>query len=100
MKSLFIVFILIVGLAFFGCASTPQVKGLNDFTDEEIEAYNNDPNNIDKIVCREEKQIGTRVPKRVCHKQSTIDKRARQDQGIVQDIHSESTHYPIPEGGN
>jgi len=91
MKSLFIVFLLMIGLAFFGCASTYPVNGLNSLSDEEIEAYNSNPNNTDKIVCGKEEQIGTRVPKRICRKQSVMDERARQDQEIIRDIQIEST---------
>ena len=90
-KSLLIVYLLIVGLAFFGCTSTHQVTGLNTLSDEEIEAYNSDPNNTDKIVCKYETAIGTRVPKQVCRKQSDIDERSRLDQRTVERVQSGST---------
>jgi hypothetical protein len=98
-KSLLIVYLLIVGLAFLGCTSTHQVTGFNTLSDEEIEAYNSDPNNTDKIVCKYETAIGTRVPKRICRKQSEIDKRSRQDQRTLEEIQSESTHSTRKGGG-
>ena len=98
MKSLLIVYLLIVGLAFLGCTSTHQVTGLNKLSNEEIKAYNSDPNNTDKIVCKKETVIGTRVPKRVCRKQSEIDERARQDQRTVERIQSGSTHKTRKDG--
>ena len=98
-KSLLIVYLLIVGLAFVGCTSTHQVTGLNTLSDEEIEAYNSDPNSTDKIVCKYETAIGTRVPKRVCRKQSSIDKRSRQDQRTVDEIKAGATHTTRKGGG-
>jgi hypothetical protein len=98
-KRLLIVYLLIVSLAFLGCTSTHQVTGFNTLSDEEIEAYNNDPNNTDKIVCKYETAIGTRVPKRICRKQSEIDKRSRQDQRTLDEIQSESTHSTRKGGG-
>ncbi|MBN1830951.1 MAG: hypothetical protein JW896_02470 [Deltaproteobacteria bacterium] len=100
MKSLFIVYLLIMGLAFLGCTSTRPVGGLNNLSDEDIEAYNSNPNNTDKIVCRNEPQIGTRVPKRVCRKESEIIRRARQDQRTLERIQSDSIHNTCKEGGN
>ena len=91
MKSLLFVFLLMVCFVFLSCASTYPVNGLNSLSDEEIEAYNSNPNNTDKIVCTKEAQIGTRVPKRVCRKQSVMDARARQDQGMTRDIQIHQT---------
>ena len=89
MKNILFVSLIILGLASFGCATaTHQGINLNKITKEEVEAYNNDPNNIDKIVCVKETPIGTRVPKRVCRMQSSIDERARQDQRETQKIQS------------
>ena len=98
-KSLLIVYLLIVGLAFLGCTSTHQVAGLNTLSDEALEAYNSDPNNTDKIVCKYETAIGTRVPKRVCRKQSDIDERSRQDQRTVEEIQAGATHKTRKGGG-
>jgi len=42
-KSLFIVYLFIMLLAFPGCASARQPNNLNKLSDEEIDAYNNDP---------------------------------------------------------
>lgn len=92
MKSIWVVCFLIVGLAFVGCTSATYpvqgLKGLNRLSNEEIDAYNNDPNNTDKIVCRKERQTGHRIPKRVCRKQSVIDEIARQSQDSIRSIQS------------
>ncbi len=98
-KNLLFVYLLVVGLAFFGCTSTHQVTGLNTLSDEEIEAYNSNPNNTDKIVCSNEAQVGTRVPKRVCRKQSEIDERSRQDQRTIEEIQTGATHKTRKGGG-
>ena len=92
MKSLLIVYLLIVGLTFLGCTSTHQVNSLNKLSNEEIEAYNSNPNNTDKIVCKNEEYIGTRIPKRVCRMQSSIDERSRQDQRTIEEIQAGATH--------
>ena len=95
MKSLLIVYLLIVGLAFLGCASTHQVTGLNKLSNEEIEAYNSDPNNTDKIVCKNEEYIGSRIPKRVCRMKSSIDERTRRDQRNIEEIQAGATHTTL-----
>ena len=92
MKSLLIVYLLVAGLAFLGCTSTHQVNSLNKLSNEEIEAYNSNPNNTDKIVCKNEEYIGTRIPKRVCRMQSSIDERSRQDQRTIEEIQAGATH--------
>ncbi len=94
-KSLLIVYLLIVGLAFLGCTSTHQVTGLNKLSDKEIEAYNSDPNNTDKIVCKNEAYIYSRIPKRVCRMQSSIDERIRQDQRTIEEIQAGATHTTL-----
>lgn len=86
MKNLLIAFLLITGFAFIGCTSTHQKNNLNDLSSAEIEAYNNNPNNTDKIVCRTETPIGSRLPKRVCHMESTISDRSQQDQRAIEAI--------------
>lgn len=86
MKSVLIVYLAGMMLAFFGCTSTRPSGNLNKLTDQEIEAYNNNPMNADKIVCSTETGIGTRLPKRVCRFESSIDKRARQDQQTLDPI--------------
>jgi len=88
MKNLLILFLLVVVFAYFGCASTQQVNRLNNLTDEQIAAYNSNPKNTDKIVCTKESQIGTRIPKRVCRKESAIAQRARADQQAVEKMQS------------
>lgn len=90
-KNAVIVYLLIAGLAFSGCTSTIQGNNrLEGLTDEEIEAYNSDPSNTDKIVCTEEAPIGSRIPKRVCRKESAIDSRSRMDQQALEKIQAGS----------
>ncbi len=99
MKKLLIASLLIVGLAFHGCTSNRQVTGLSKLSNEEIEAYNSDPNNTDKIVCQIETPIGSRIPKRVCRKASSIDTRTRQDQRTLEEIKAGATHSTRKGGG-
>jgi len=94
-KSLLIVYLLIVGLTFLGCTSTNQVTSLNKLSNEEIEAYNSDPNHTNKIVCKNEESIGTRIPIRVCRMKSSIDERTRQDQRSIEEIQAGATHTTL-----
>ncbi len=89
MKKLLIVYLLIIFSAFLGCTTpTNQGLNLNKLSDAEIAAYNNDPNNTDKIVCKNEADIGSRIPNRVCRMQSSIDNRSRQDQRALENVQS------------
>ncbi len=99
MKNLLILSLLIIGLTLLACTSVHQVNSLNKLTNKEIAAYNNNPNNIDKIVCTNEASIGTRVPKRVCRKESSIDDRSQTDQQTVRKIQSGVLTRPIENGG-
>ena len=98
MKNLLILSLLIVGLAFLACTSVHQVNSLDKLSNEEVAAYNSNPNNIDKIVCTNEMPIGTRVPKRVCRKASSIDDRTLQDQQTVRKIQSGVITHPLKAG--
>ena len=98
MKSLLILSLLIAGLTFLACTSVHQVNSLNKLSNEEVAAYNSNPNNIDKIVCTVETPIGSRVPKRICRKASSIDDRTRQDQQTVQKIQSGVITHPLKAG--
>ena len=72
--------LLIADLALLGCATTNPATSLNRLSNDEIEAYNNDPNNTDKIVCKYETPIGSRIEKKVCRKESVSNDRTRRDQ--------------------
>ena len=98
-KNFLIMYIIIVCLSFLGCTATHHNNSLNKLTNEEIEAYNNDPNNTDKIVCRTESAVGSRIPARSCHMESAIDERARQDQQSLSTIQRTQTIGTMPEGG-
>ena len=87
MKNLLTVCLVLVAMAFAGCASTAdKTKSLDKLSNAEIEAYNNNPDNTDKIVCRTESDIGSRIPKKVCRMESVIDNRSRQDQRALENI--------------
>lgn len=85
MERLLIRCLLIVALALLGCATTNPATGLNSLSNEEIEAYNNDPNNTEKIVCKNEKRIGSLIERRVCRKESLIKDRTRQDRRTIEE---------------
>ncbi|MFC1841351.1 hypothetical protein ACFL1N_17430 [Thermodesulfobacteriota bacterium] len=87
-KKLLIVFLLIAGFAFPGCNSTHKTINLSKLSDKEIKAYNNNPDNTIKIVCRKERSIGTRIPKRICRMQASMDKRSLEDQEALKRIQS------------
>lgn len=97
MKKLLIIFLLILAVfTFSGCAGTPeQANELNELSPEEIAAYNADPKNTDKIVCEKIRSTGTRVPQRVCLRQSTIDARNREAQEEMTRVQSGSKHIKI-----
>ena len=99
MKKSIILFFLITGFIFSGCATTPQDSGLidiNELSKEQIEAYNNNPNNTNKIVCKKEKPVGSHLPTRVCRLQASIDDRSQQDQEELRRIRSQvATDQPM-----
>ena len=101
MKNVLIVSVFIVVLNFLGCATTQQANknNLNKLSNEEVEAYNKDPSHTDKIVCKTQQDIGTRIPKRVCHMESSIDVRARRDQQTLEDIQNRGMQNTRPGGG-
>ena len=87
MKNLYFIYFILLSLALTGCASNSNgIKNLNKLSDAEIEAYNNNPDNTDKIVCKTESDIGSRIPKRVCRMESVINHRSRQDQRTLENI--------------
>lgn len=99
MKNLVIVFFIISAIAFFGCTQSHQSINLNKMSNEEIEAYNSDPNNSDKIVCRTEQPIGSRIPERICRFESIIDERSRQDQRALENIQKKQGVGTVRDGG-
>lgn len=94
MKKSIILFILITGFIFSGCATTPQDSSLidiNELSKKEIEAYNSNPNNTNKIVCKKEKPVGSNLPTRVCRMKASIDERSLSDQQELRRIQSQVT---------
>lgn len=90
MKRLIFWCIFVVGLtALIGCATgkeqatKSQGDNISRFTAAEVKAYNADPRNTDKIVCKKEKPIGSNIPIRVCHRESSIENRTRRDQRTI-----------------
>ena len=78
--------IIAIGLFVFGCAAAQERARINNMSDEEVEAYNADPNNTDKIICKKEKPTGSNIPRRICRKQSWIDERAAHDQRVIEEF--------------
>lgn len=95
MKNLLTLYLLILILACLGCTSHPRPNSLNKLSSEEVEAYNSNPNNTDKIVCKTESAIGTRIPNRVCRKESSIEVRSLRDQRAIERIQSDATHTTL-----
>lgn len=96
MKKIFIISLFIAGFIFSGCAGPQkQVNELSQLSSKEIAAYNADPKNTDKIVCQKLTSTGTRVPQRICQRQSTIDARARLDQEALKKVQDGSKHIKI-----
>ena len=89
MRNLLILFLIVTGFAVIGCKSAHksahQNLNLNKLSKAEIKAYNNDPNNKDKIVCKKEKPVGSNIPEKVCYKKSDIIKRSQADQQTWKD---------------
>jgi hypothetical protein len=98
-KSLLIMCFIILSILFFSCTSPHRITSLNKLSKEEIEAYNNDPSNTDKIVCIKESPVGTRIPKKICRMQSTIDERTKKDQQSIQQIQTKGVQGTRKGGG-
>ena len=100
-KNLLIVFFIIAALSFPGCTSTQthQSMNVNKLSNEEIKAYNNDPNNTNKIVCKSETPIGSRIPERVCRFESAIENRSRQDQRDLENFQKNQGIGTVRDGG-
>lgn len=96
MKRMIIGCLLMVAIFTVGCTTANSKRSTNDLNSlsrEEIEAYNANPENTDKIVCTEEKIVGSSIPKRVCHMESTIKDRQFKDQQALQD-YKKNTSVP------
>jgi hypothetical protein len=92
MARLLIGFILIVSFTLIGCTTTtnPTIDW-NRFSNNEVKAYNNDPNNTDRIVCKYEAVIGSHIERRVCYKESAMRKRSRSDRQALGDLQRQSS---------
>lgn len=86
MERMIIGCLLVVGIVTVGCATTNSTYDLNRLSKKEVAAYNANPENTDKIVCTKEKPVGSKIPKRVCHKESKIKDRQSQDQQALKEI--------------
>jgi hypothetical protein len=82
---------IVLGLALLGCTTTNPATSLNRLSNDEIEAYNNDPSNTDKIICTNEKPTGSRIAKRECYKESYIKRRTQHDQRALKKGQERST---------
>lgn len=91
-KKLIIIFSIITGFIFSGCSTTPRdslLKDINDLSRKEIKAYNSDPNNTKKVVCKKEKPVGSNIPVRVCRMEGSIEDRSLKDQQKLRKIQSQ-----------
>ena len=86
MERMIIGCLLILGIVTVGCATTKSTNDLNRLSKKEIAAYNANPENTDKIVCKSEKPVGSNIPKRVCHKESKIKDRRFKDQEALKEV--------------
>ena len=92
MKRIVIGWLLIAGMLIVGCATTNSEKitvstrDLDGFSRKEIAAYNANPENKNKIICSNEKPVGSNLPKRVCRWESAIRDRESQSQAVMQDV--------------
>lgn len=90
MKPMVIGCLLILGIVTVGCTTTKSTndlnshrRDLNKLSKKEIAAYNANPENTDKIVCKKEKPVGSNIPERVCYSVSRIkDRQARDQQAL------------------
>ncbi len=104
MKNITVIFIASV-LALSGCATWNELierrkandpyDGFDGMTNADIEAYNADPSNTDKIICKKEPPIGSAIPIRTCLFESVIEARSNADQRAVEEI-LRNTPPPTP----
>ncbi len=96
MKRIIIGGLLIAGMLMAGCAATnsanskkitksTSARDLDGFSKKAIAAYNANPENTNKIVCTNEKPVGSSIPKRICHWESSIKDRQFQDQQVLRE---------------
>ena len=57
-----------------------------DMSTAEIRAWNADPANDEKIICRTEKPTGSNIPVRTCNWESEIRRRSKDDQRAVEEL--------------
>ena len=57
-----------------------------DMSAAEIRAWNADPGNDEKIICRTEKPTGSNIPIRTCNWESEIRRRSQEDQRAITEL--------------
>ena len=78
MKNLVISFIFIFAL--ISCTSTSSNKiSATDLTDDQIAKYNEGKDEDNKIVCRNEKPLGSNISERVCYTVAQLKAREKSD---------------------
>tara|TARA_B100001057_G_scaffold102788_1_gene100099 strand:+ start:372 stop:656 length:285 start_codon:yes stop_codon:yes gene_type:complete len=78
MKNLVISFIFIFAL--ISCTSTSSNKiSATDLTDDQIAKYNEGKDEDNKIVCRNEKPLGSNISERVCYTVAQLKAREEAD---------------------
>ena len=55
-------------------------------SEADVRAFNADPANEEKIVCRTEKPTGSNIPVRTCNWESEVRRRSRQDQRAITEM--------------
>ncbi len=75
-----------VGLLASACATTDGAINLNTISPEEVAAYNADPNNTDKIICKDEKPIGSSITRRNCYMESSLDDAEREGARAIEEV--------------
>ncbi|MCG8415593.1 MAG: hypothetical protein MI746_15365 [Pseudomonadales bacterium] len=64
---------LLASSAMIGCSADPDRQPTRMPTDAEIEQYNASVEREDRIECRREKPLGSRISQRVCRRVGTIE---------------------------
>ena len=87
---------LLVFVSLTGCAKWYELierrkaaEGYDEFAGmsvAQIKAFNADPANDDKIICKKEKATGTNIPERTCRWESMENRRSEEDQRLVNEL--------------
>ncbi|MEQ8313437.1 MAG: hypothetical protein RL839_09755 [Gammaproteobacteria bacterium] len=65
-----------LALVLAGCSVDPNREAPRMPTDAEIEQYNASVEAEDRIICRDEKPVGSRISQRVCRRAGAIEEQS------------------------